>query len=79
MRNQRGEFTAGMSAEELTWYRRGIAGDRLKRVLTAEFAADGGVRGVTADEMRWAMQVVKTRPDWAIPVLRALGFGDCVG
>lgn len=56
--------------------RQSLARATLRSILTAQFDDHGHVKGHTQEEVRWALGVVRAKPEWSIPVLRELGMKE---
>lgn len=74
MRDEQGRYAPNLTAEERLVFGAALGRVELRRVLTAPFGADGHPKDVTPEQMRWACEVVRTCPEWALSVLRELGF-----
>ena len=68
MRDYGGRFDFNLTSEGKAYYRAITA--------RAEFGRDGHPKGVISEEMQWALDVVRDRPEWSLPVLSELGFKE---
>jgi transposase len=73
-RDYGGRFDFNLTSEEKSYYSNLHAKGELRRILTAEFDEHGRPRDVTPEQMQWALNVVKTRPTWALSTLAEMGF-----